>query len=628
MWRASPAALLALCCLYSAQAVQFKGFDAGGSRKPEVRLDDDNVLVELLWTWDEDDLPTMIKFVPGSEQVLVAHKLGTLRLYDSIDSGVNAYTLLVDMTAELLVDMTAEVNSIHDHGLTSFEFHPDWDAGVRKVFLLYSGEPKDIRKLPNYAAILADRPPDYGTGPPGDHGQTWGDECPCLDCDGTGANLDGLVCEKPYYLDRFSIDLDAGTATRDVTLLTASCGSSTTHGPTDLKVIGKDLIYGAGDSSQVATLDYGLDVDACFDPNQSAGQGSYRCVRETFGAGKIGRIPHDLLDSDKELAFEQVELVAKGLRQPWRMFHHKAQDRLYIGDVRNGDPEGTKSERIFTLSSACHDHTVSSCDVGNGDPEDTTSERIFHVDGIARAPQAGAALPNFGWPCIEGVRTETLGPLGAWTSATEQEQSMPSAAVDPVASSRRIQRSGHLTVASERWLGLLYQNGFLDWLDENGLDHCDATVAAAQAFIDGEPAPADGDPGWQAPIFEYRTGIEDPDDPETCFSTFAAITSVYFHDPAAAGAAGALPSKLAGRLIFSDYAKACVWYFENGADGLPDTTVLPKILMVDTGLINITQGPDGAMYGLDYVNGRLLRMSVIEAEAGALPAVKQGPVRP
>ncbi|KAG5184728.1 hypothetical protein JKP88DRAFT_289751 [Tribonema minus] len=184
MWRATPAALLALC-FWHAQAAQFRGFGAGGSAKPVVLFDDDNVLVELLWAWDVDDRPTMIKFVPGADQVMVAHKLGTLRLYDSIDSDVNDYKLLVDMTADLLVDMTADllvdmtadVNSITDHGITSFEFHPDWDGGVRKLFVLYTGEPKDVRKLPNYKVVLPYRPPAYGTGPPGTHGQTWGDEC-------------------------------------------------------------------------------------------------------------------------------------------------------------------------------------------------------------------------------------------------------------------------------------------------------------------------------------------------------------------------------------------------------------------------------------------------------------------
>ncbi|KAG5184729.1 hypothetical protein JKP88DRAFT_314083 [Tribonema minus] len=449
-----------------------------------------------------------------------------------------------------------------------------------------------------------------------------------------------------------SAHLDAGTATKEVTLLTVSCGSSDSHGPADLKVIGKglvygvadssqsasgirkvigkDLIYGAGDPSQphaaaapvsqqralfvtlghsVTTLDSGFgDNDACYDPKQSAGQGSYRSIRETFGAGKIGRIPHDLLDSAKEITFGQVELMAKGLRQPWRMFHHEAQDRLYIGDVGNGDAEGTTSERIFHIDGVARAPRPHR-DVGNGDAEGTTSERIFHIDGVARAPQdAAGVLPNFGWPCIEGVRTATLGPLGAWTSATDR--GVCTATLGPL---------GAWTSATDR--------RYLDWLDENGLTYCDATVAAAQAFIDGAPVPAGGDLGWQAPLFEYRTGIEDPDDPKTCFNTFAAITSVYFHDPAAAGAAGALPSKLAGKLIFSDYAKACVWYVENGADGLPDTTALPKILMAETGFINITQGPEGAMYGLDYVNGRLLRISIIEAEAGAVAAVDKGAKR-
>eukprot|EP00611_Tribonema_gayanum_P021703 TRINITY_DN4225_c0_g1_i3.p1 TRINITY_DN4225_c0_g1~~TRINITY_DN4225_c0_g1_i3.p1 ORF type:complete len:378 (-),score=93.47 TRINITY_DN4225_c0_g1_i3:807-1898(-) len=320
--RVAAALSLAVSFLHGAQAVKFKGFSADNP-KPIVPVDDDNLLVEHIWTWQYDDRAVMIKFVPGSDQVISVHKAGNVRLYDNLQSDPYYY--------KHLVDMTADTYDLGDHGLLAMEYHPDWDAGVRKIFVLYTGEPKDVRQLPNNDAVEDDRPTSWGKGPPGKHGQLWPDSCPCLDCDGAGKNRDGLICEHPYYIDRISVDLDAGTSKKDVTLLSVMCGSSDTHGPGDLKVIGKDLIYSTGEGSQFTVFDYGFEDDGCYDPDQTAGQGSFRAIRETFGNGKIGRIPYNLLDSDSEISLDQVELVAKGVRQPVRLFHHEQQDRLYVG---------------------------------------------------------------------------------------------------------------------------------------------------------------------------------------------------------------------------------------------------------------------------------------------------------
>mmetsp|Transcript_17355 Transcript_17355/g.24570 ORF Transcript_17355/g.24570 Transcript_17355/m.24570 type:complete len:971 (-) Transcript_17355:68-2980(-) len=203
-------------------------------------------------------------------------------------------------------------------------------------------------------------------------------------------------------------------------------------------------------------------------------------------------------------------------------------------------------------------------DVGFGDAG--TTERIFSTENVALKVD----MNNHGWPCVEGVLTSTYGELGILDAASEEQRYY--------------------------------------WLKNNGYDYCDATWDAAQAFVDGEAMPATGDPNWKAPDFEYRVFALDPDYPDLCVDNYGAITSVYFNQGTN------LPTEYAGKLMFSDYAKQCTYYFDNDENGLPDFTTTPHLLLVEAGFVSMETGPDGALYGIDYTNTRLLRISSMDGE--------------
>ena len=162
-----------------------------------------DLVVENIWSFELEDPAVQIEWVPGSDQVVTLHKTGSLRLYDSIDALDDDYVTLIDMTAE--------VWSFADHRAMSFRFHPDFEgaAGTKKIFVMYTGEPKDVSLLPNAEVVAPIRPDTWGLGPPGDTGYSWYDICPCLDCLETGENHKSNICEHPYYIDRLAVDLDA-----------------------------------------------------------------------------------------------------------------------------------------------------------------------------------------------------------------------------------------------------------------------------------------------------------------------------------------------------------------------------------------------------------------------------------
>ena len=66
----------------------------------------------------------------------------------------------------------------------------------------------------------------------------------------------------------------------------------------------------------------------------------------------------------------------------------------------------------------------------------------------------------------------------------------------------------------------------------------------------------------QAPEYEYRNGILDPDYPEWCSTNVnAAITSLHVYQ------GKQLPAELQGKMMFADRVKGCVWYFDNDKEG-------------------------------------------------------------
>ncbi|KAG5175187.1 hypothetical protein JKP88DRAFT_172702 [Tribonema minus] len=342
-WRClAGATALWLCLLpHSADGAETRGFTTG--TPPVIPSHMDGLVVEHVWQFDPDNLAecvVQIQWVPGTDQVVTVHKHGIVRLYPSIDASVDDFVQLIDLRIA--------VDSDSDHGLLSLNFHPNFAGpnGTKTAFLMYSGNPKDVTLLPNNAAISPKRPADWGsqTGDlPG--GYEWPEDlCTNLGPD----NYNGEICEKVYYMDRVNVNLDAATPvmTPDITLYAGVCGSSSTHGPGSLLEINGDFYFSMGDGSQFAAMgsqfipaplniiDPGFpDVDACYVPGAGLDQGQFRAQRLDFPNGKVMRIPGKLLDSPTPLTFDDMEIVTKGNRQPFRMFYRETDDTLFIGDV-------------------------------------------------------------------------------------------------------------------------------------------------------------------------------------------------------------------------------------------------------------------------------------------------------
>jgi hypothetical protein len=489
--------------------------------------DNKELVLEQLMEFELEDMPLHLDWVPGTEQVITAHKTGRLRLYENIEADVADYVELIDMRPD--------VWSFGDHGFASFKFHPDWLKGTQTLFVVYTGEVKDTRLLPNNKAITPVRPKAWGKGPPGKYGNTFLDVCPCLDCSKIGKNHFGNVCEHPYYIDRLNVDLDAKVpvATKDITLLSIACASSSTHGPGTLMQIGKDFVMTVGDGSQYAEFDPGFaDADGCYDPKGGKDQGQFRAQRLDYGNGKLTRIPYALLDSPKELTYAQLKFLGIGLRNPFRAHYDAKTDEVWIGDVGFGDAG--------------------------------TSERIFHASKVSKMT-AKAKPINYGWPCIEGVRNsaQELDTYNPWSGAS--------------------QRSRKAYTVKQK------------------LPICNGVYAAVDALVAGVKDPK-ADAMWQAPLYEYRVGILDPEYPKLCVSGVAAITSVFKFT------GKSMPKEYTNKLIFSDYAKQCVFYFDNDKAGKPDLTTPPHIIFSGTGFVNMVTGPDDIVYAIDYQHTRIVRM--------------------
>ncbi len=521
-------------------------------------------MVEHLWTFSgEGDYnggigrATSMRFLPGG-QLLVAHRKGQVTMLDTMGDPIATPPVPPSSVEDLMARDRAdrfvyefdwEVYSGDDHGLMSIELHPDF-ATNGEFYLLYTGQPKNVAELPNNAAITPIRPsgepgafyphtneqiPQWGSLEGG--GFSWRDQCfPLQEDDGTGDNGIGLYCEHPYYVDRLKLDMATGKATKLNTLVNAACGASSTHGPGDMKLIPSadgipghmDLIFSLGDGALYEQIDLGNPgLDGCYDPSIGGIQGSYRSQRDDFSTGKVLRIPYALLSSDQRLDPMTLDKPIKGLRNPFRMHYQNDDDTLYIGDVGFGDAG--------------------------------TSERIYIHEGISQADKHS----NFGWPCIEGIHQfafEEPGWVYAWDGQREQEQ------------------MGRLNDVNDP-LCLPVGKAALDYVcaiaEENGNDCAveddyGKDGGVAKPYIhDMIPDDTVPDDTWAPPVFEYRLnekggGVTDkidnsPEYAAYCNGDFAAITGLTIYPPNAQG----IPTEYRDKLIFSDFIKRCIWYFDS-----------------------------------------------------------------
>mmetsp|Transcript_10825 Transcript_10825/g.15312 ORF Transcript_10825/g.15312 Transcript_10825/m.15312 type:complete len:1257 (+) Transcript_10825:147-3917(+) len=351
--RSSGATLL---LLHSALSASIRGFD---SNSPVVPGEND-LVVELIWQFDPANLAdgiTKLQWVPGSERVISSHKSGLIRMHESILSEAEDYVTLINMMPD--------VNSDGDHGLLSFQFHPDFENGQNFAYAMYTGNPKDVSLLPNNDVVAPIR--EWGEDFAGLY--EWPqDKCPDLGDD----NLNGSVCEKVYYIDRLIVDLDGEVPamTKDITLFSGVCGSSSTHGPGTILQIGEDIVFSMGDGSQYDAFDPGFaDKDGCFVPDGGADQGIFRSQREDFPNGKVFKIPKEFLDSEEPITMDDLIMISRGNRQPYNMFYHEENDVLYIADVGFGDWG--------------------------------TTERLFLAPNVSTIVESDPF--NWGWPCLEGM---------------------------------------------------------------------------------------------------------------------------------------------------------------------------------------------------------------------------------
>jgi glucose/arabinose dehydrogenase/PKD repeat protein len=69
------------------------------------------------------------------------------------------------------------------------------------------------------------------------------------------------------------------------------------------------------------------------------------------------------------------------------------------------------------------------------------------------------------------------------------------------------------------------------------------------------------------------------------------------------------PARYRDGLFFADYSRSCIWFMPTGAGGLPDPSQRESFASGAVGIVNLTQGPDSALYYPDLNNGAIRRIS-------------------
>jgi PKD repeat protein/glucose/arabinose dehydrogenase len=73
--------------------------------------------------------------------------------------------------------------------------------------------------------------------------------------------------------------------------------------------------------------------------------------------------------------------------------------------------------------------------------------------------------------------------------------------------------------------------------------------------------------------------------------------------------AGFGPASLDGALFFSDYTRDCIWYLPAGGNGTPNPAAPTLFASGVGGIVDLSFGPDGALYGLAILGERVLRFA-------------------
>jgi glucose/arabinose dehydrogenase len=297
------------------------------------------------------DVPTAVRFAADG-RIFVAEKSGLIKVFDGLG----------DSTPKTFADLRPKVHNHIDRGLLGLALHPNFPS-TPYVYALYTAD-----------AEIGGTPPRWGVG-------NTTDPCPTP----PGSTADGCVVSG--RLSRLTANGDQATA--ETVLLENWCQQYPSHTVGSVR-FGPDgaLYVSGGDGASYTFADYGQrghpKDNPCGDP--PAGVGGQQTTDSSMGGalrsqnlslagygratfdGKILRV-HPLTGaavSGNPLAGSSVpgadRIVASGFRNPFRFAFRPGTSELWIGDVGWSDYE--EINRLL----------VSDDDV-----------------------------PNFGWPCYEGV---------------------------------------------------------------------------------------------------------------------------------------------------------------------------------------------------------------------------------
>src|SRR5829696_5767716 len=113
---------------------------------------------------------------------------------------------------------------------------------------------------------------------------------------------------------------------------------------------------------------------------------------------------------------------------------------------------------------------------------------------------------------------------------------------------------------------------------------------------------AQGAGAHSAPHYTYRHA--DKVIPgEACPSGTSSVAGLAFYTGAT------FPARYRDGLFFADYSRSCIWFMPVGTNGLPDPTRRESFASGATGVVNLTQGPDGSLYYPNLNDGTVRRIS-------------------
>ncbi len=122
-----------------------------------------------------------------------------------------------------------------------------------------------------------------------------------------------------------------------------------------------------------------------------------------------------------------------------------------------------------------------------------------------------------------------------------------------------------------------------------------ATTGRCRALYD------DGDDAVEPPFFAYRH-YQSVTPADGCPFDGSAISGLAFYG------GDRYPAEYRGALFFSDFGRGCIWMLPEGDDGLPDPTAKKRFRWNARTPVELTSGPDGDLFYLDYVGGELHRI--------------------